>query len=70
MGQDLLRRSPTVPGAERAALLDGATKVPLQSVCPQTTVDHSGLPTNPVVTTLVLRVIAVAPPSPPTPADC
>jgi pimeloyl-ACP methyl ester carboxylesterase len=53
-----------------SARLDGATNVPLQSVCPQTTVDHSGLPTNPLVTTLVLRVIGAQPPSPPTPADC
>jgi pimeloyl-ACP methyl ester carboxylesterase len=50
--------------------LEGATNVPLQSVCPDTTVDHSGLPSNPVVTNLVLRVIGVAAPSAPTPADC
>lgn len=53
-----------------SARLDGATNVPLQSVCPEATVDHSGLPTNPVVTALVLRAIGVPPPTPPTPADC
>jgi hypothetical protein len=57
----------TPPDSSR---LDGATNVPLQSICPQLTVDHSGLPSNPVVTALVLRVLAAAPPAPPTPADC
>jgi triacylglycerol lipase len=50
--------------------LEGAVNVELQAVCPAVTVDHSGLPTNPLVTTLVLRAIDVAPLRPPTPADC
>jgi hypothetical protein len=33
-------------------------------------VDHGGLPTNPLVTTLVLRAIDVAPLRAPTAADC
>jgi triacylglycerol lipase len=57
----------TPPDSSR---LEGATNVPLQSICPNTTVDHSGLPSNPVVTTLVLRVIGVPPPAAPTAADC
>ena len=50
--------------------LEGALNVELQAVCPDVTVDHSGLPTNPVVTALVLRAIGVAPLDPPTAADC
>ena len=50
--------------------LEGAVNVELQAVCPGVTVDHSGLPTNPLVTTLVLRAIDVTPPRPPTAADC
>jgi triacylglycerol lipase len=53
-----------------SARLDGATNVPLQSICPNTTVDHDGLPSNPLVTTLVLRVIGVAPPAAPSTSDC
>ena len=44
-----------------SARLEGAVNVELQSVCPGVTVDHSGLPTNPLVTTLVLRAIGVHP---------
>ena len=50
--------------------LDGATNVPLQSICPDTTVDHSGLPSNPVVANLVLRAIGVGQPAPPSTQDC
>jgi pimeloyl-ACP methyl ester carboxylesterase len=53
-----------------SARLEGATNVELQAVCPKLTVDHSGLPTNPVVVVLVLRAIGVAPVSGPTAADC
>ncbi|WP_307830997.1 esterase/lipase family protein [Nucisporomicrobium flavum] len=44
-----------------SARLDGAMNVPLQSVCPQRQVSHSGLPTDPAVTALVLAALGTAP---------
>jgi len=44
-----------------SARLDGAVNVPVQSVCPASTVDHGGLPTDPVVTALVLAALGPEP---------
>jgi triacylglycerol lipase len=43
------------------ANLPGAVNVPVQQVCPGARVTHSGLPTDPTVTGLVLRGIAPRP---------
>jgi hypothetical protein len=51
-----------------SARLAGALNVSLQSICPQARVSHSALPTDPLVTALVLRGLGVAPPT--VPADC
>jgi triacylglycerol lipase len=51
-----------------SARLDGAVNVPLQSLCPQARVSHSGLPTDPAVTALVLQGLGTAPLS--APARC
>jgi triacylglycerol lipase len=48
-----------------SARLDGAVNVPLQGLCPQVRVSHSELPTNPVVTALVLAALGTAPLSAP-----
>jgi triacylglycerol lipase len=44
-----------------SARLDGAVNVSLQSICPQARVSHSGLPTDPTVTALVLRALGTEP---------
>jgi triacylglycerol esterase/lipase EstA (alpha/beta hydrolase family) len=41
-----------------SARLAGAVNVPLQSVCPGAVIQHSQLPTAPLVTGIVLRVLA------------
>ena len=53
-----------------SARLAGALNVPVQSICPDAQVQHGQLPTDPLVTGLVLRAIAAAPPTAPNPADC
>jgi triacylglycerol lipase len=53
-----------------SARLDGAVNVPLQSVCPASRVSHSQLPSDPVVTRIVLRALGLEPLTPPTAADC
>src|SRR5439155_11389 len=53
-----------------SARLDGAVNVPVQSVCPDAHVEHGGLPTDPLVTGLVLRGIGTLPPAAPGPTDC
>jgi triacylglycerol lipase len=53
-----------------SARLAGAVNVTVQSVCPDAHVAHGQLPTDPLVTGLVLRGIAAAPPVAPGPADC
>jgi triacylglycerol lipase len=53
-----------------SARLEGAINVALQSVCPELRVDHSGLPTNPVVTRIVLDAIGAAPLAGPGPGVC
>ena len=57
----------TPPGSARLA---GAVNVPIQSVCPGERISHSQLPTNPVVTAIVLQAIGSGPLRRPTPADC
>jgi triacylglycerol esterase/lipase EstA (alpha/beta hydrolase family) len=51
-----------------SARLDGAVNVPIQSLCPDARVSHSQLPTDPLVTALVLRALGGAPLD--VPADC
>jgi triacylglycerol lipase len=53
-----------------SALLPGAVNVAVQSVCPGVQVQHGQLPTDPVVTGLVLRAIGTAPIGTPDRADC
>jgi triacylglycerol lipase len=57
----------TPPGSAR---LPGAIDVPIQSICPDERISHDQLPTNPVVTEIVLRAIGPGPLRAPTPADC
>lgn len=47
-----------------SARLAGAVNVAVQSVCPTSTVGHGGLPTDPVVTALVLAALGPAPLAP------
>ena len=51
-----------------SARLDGALNVVVQDVCPGIAVPHGRLPTEPVVTGIVLQALSAAPPVPP--ADC
>jgi triacylglycerol lipase len=44
-----------------SARLDGAVNVSLQRLCPQARVSHSALPTDPVVTALVLQGLGTGP---------
>jgi triacylglycerol lipase len=53
-----------------SAQLPGAINVAVQAVCPGTEVSHAGLPTNPLVTAVILRALSPAPLAPPGPADC
>ena len=57
----------TPPGSAR---LPGAIDVPIQSICPDERISHDQLPTNPVVTEIVLQAIGPGPLRVPTPADC
>lgn len=57
----------TPPGSARLA---GAINVPIQSLCPGERISHDQLPTNPVVTAIVLRAIGPGPLRAPTAADC
>ena len=50
--------------------LAGAINVPVQSVCPAERISHDQLPTNPVVTAIVLQAIGPGPLRRPTAADC
>jgi triacylglycerol lipase len=49
-----------------SARLDGAINLPLQSICPSVQVSHSGLPTNPQITALVLQALGTEPLTQPT----
>jgi len=55
------------PGSAR---LPGAINVPIQSICPGEQISHEQLPTNPVVTAIVLQAIGSGPIRFPTSADC
>jgi triacylglycerol lipase len=57
----------TPPGSAR---LPGAINVPIQSICPDEQISHEQLPTNPVVTAIVLQAIGPGPIRFPTSADC
>jgi pimeloyl-ACP methyl ester carboxylesterase len=53
-----------------SARLPGAVNVPLQSVCPGADIQHSQLPTAPLVVGLVLRALASNRVTAPPPGDC
>ena len=53
-----------------SARLPGAVNVPLQSVCPGIDIQHSQLPTAPLVVGLVLHTLAGSHLSAPVPGDC
>jgi triacylglycerol lipase len=57
----------TPPGS---AELAGAVNVPVQSLCPGERISHGQLPTNPVVTAIVLQAIGSGPLRHPTTAAC
>ena len=44
-----------------SARLDGAVNLPVQSLCPGAQVSHSALPTDPIITALVLDALGTAP---------
>jgi triacylglycerol lipase len=43
-----------------SARLDGAVNLPIQSICPQNQVSHSGLPTDPAITALVINALGTS----------
>ncbi len=53
-----------------SARLTGAVDVELQSICPDAHLQHAQLPSDPLVTGLVLRALGTAPLVAPVPADC
>jgi hypothetical protein len=53
-----------------SARLPGAVNVPLQGVCSDAVVAHSQLPTDPLVTGLVLRALGTGPLAAPGTGDC
>jgi triacylglycerol esterase/lipase EstA (alpha/beta hydrolase family) len=53
-----------------SARLDGAVNVPLQQICPSEQVAHAQLPTDPLVTGLVLDALGTTPISAPKPSQC
>jgi triacylglycerol esterase/lipase EstA (alpha/beta hydrolase family) len=53
-----------------SARLTGAVNVPLQSVCPGTSIGHGQLPTAPLVVGIVLRALRGGAITPPRPSDC
>jgi pimeloyl-ACP methyl ester carboxylesterase len=53
-----------------SARLTGALNLAVQSICPDARVAHGQLPTDPLVTGLVLRAIGTAPMAAPGAADC
>ncbi|HEX6355081.1 lipase [Actinophytocola sp.] len=53
-----------------SARLPGAVNVSLQQVCPDAVVTHAQLPTDPLVTGIVLRALGDATMSAPSAADC
>jgi len=53
-----------------SARLEGAVSLSLQSICPNVRVDHSGLPSDPLVVKLVLGAISASPLRTPDRSDC
>ena len=53
-----------------SARLAGAVNVVAQRVCPDATISHGQLPTDPLITGIVLRAIGAGPLTAPTAADC
>jgi triacylglycerol esterase/lipase EstA (alpha/beta hydrolase family) len=53
-----------------SALLSGAVNVPLQQICPAEQVAHAQLPTDPLVTGLVLTALGTGPINAPAPSQC
>ena len=53
-----------------SAKLEGAINVSVQSLCPRSRVSHSQLPTDALVTSMVLAAIGKAALAPPAPAAC
>jgi triacylglycerol lipase len=53
-----------------SARLAGAVNVVAQAVCPDATISHGQLPTDPLITGIVLRAIGPAPLTAPTAVDC
>jgi hypothetical protein len=53
-----------------SARLAGAINVPVQALCPAALINHSELPTNPLVAAIVLGEIGSGPLRYPSPADC
>lgn len=53
-----------------SARLPGAVNVPLQAVCPGADIQHSQLPTAPLVVGIILRTLATGRVAAPGPADC
>jgi triacylglycerol esterase/lipase EstA (alpha/beta hydrolase family) len=53
-----------------SARLSGAVNVALQQICPAEQVTHSQLPTDPLVTGLVLKALGAVPISAPTASQC
>jgi triacylglycerol lipase len=53
-----------------SARLDGAVNVPLQGICPGVRVTHSQLPTDPLVTGIVLAALGAPRLLAPTPTQC
>jgi triacylglycerol lipase len=53
-----------------SARLDGAVNVPLQTICPAAQVTHSQLPTDHLVTSIVIQAISLQDLNPPTSLDC
>jgi triacylglycerol esterase/lipase EstA (alpha/beta hydrolase family) len=43
-----------------SARLDGAVNLAIQSICPQNRVSHSGLPTDPAITALVIEALGTS----------
>lgn len=53
-----------------SARLSGAVNVSLQRICPDAVLTHSQLPTDPLVTRIVLRAVGTGPLTAPTKGDC
>jgi pimeloyl-ACP methyl ester carboxylesterase len=53
-----------------SARIEGATNLPVQSICPQSTIGHSQLPTDPFVDAAILAAIGPGPITVPPPTAC